>query len=815
MRKVNYPLLLGTMIVLTLLVMSFFPQFFTDKDPLFETSAKYIEVKEGGEWVEKFGYNPMPPNRDNIMGTDDAGRDVYTRLIYGTKNTLKLVFLIALFRLCVAFPLGVAAGMGIKPISAFIRVFNTFFTAIPILIFSYIILNIAYFKYLQMDVAITAFAVVLTALGWAKLAGMIEDSTRQVMDEDFIEGEIAIGKTKLQIAFQNVLPHIIPDAISLFFKEMGMAMFLIAQLAVFGVFVGVARRVNALAFKADYEMILEPEWGGTLSRIALNLRKFDAVYWMTVYPILLFSLAIMGLNLFGEGLKMEFQKRNSRVISRIRKTYYLISPKMFISQMKDFKRYYKSLIAKVALVIMLIVYVFYPWHPSAYTFDRTSALEHLETLSSADFYGREAGTEGGHLAGEYIKNTLLSYGYAVEEMPLKFVDDTGEHPRPLDLSPITIEDGQIMLTDKNGDVKTYKLYEDFAILSIGRSVFMEEATERLVFSGFGASLTNTSDLTESESIIPLNMDYPNLHEYYARYTNQFRISRDKSLPYDAEIIMSGRGYGAATIAQVFNATSIIPYKRLYEDLSSGDYDIIIDLSYPKLAKYDGRNIIATMLGKDKTTDSPGEIVMIGAAYDGTYSGETGKPFVMNATPASIALEVARVLSGLEHHFDKTIQFVFWDNQAEFSRRSKLSGAGSFHLTAQRDIKMAMDEGFYYIDISYPGYKETEKLYITTLPAQRADGKNYLIGLDMEKRLKQMKIDYRRFHYDYGATPALDYLRLNASTSIGVGNANIGGINTQFDSLENLDVDRFEQMGQLIVDTLTMTPHLITESDLRR
>ena len=79
----------------------------------------------------------------------------------------------------------------------------------------------------------------------------------------------------------------------------------------------------------------------------------------------------------------------------------------------------------------------------------------------------------------------------------------------------------------------------------------------------------------------------------------------------------------------------------------------------------------------------------------------------------------------------------------------------------------------------------------------------------------MKIDYRRFHYDYGATPALDYLRLNASTSIGVGNANIGGINTQFDSLENLDVDRFEEMGQLIVDTLTMTPHLITESDFRR
>lgn len=815
MRKINYPLLIGTIIVLALLTMAFFPERFTDKDPLFETSAKYIEVKQGGEWVEKFGYNPMPPNKDNIMGTDDAGRDVYTRLVYGTKNTLKLVFLIAIFRMCVAFPLGMAAGMGLKPISAFIRVFNTFFTAIPILIFSFIILNIAYFKYLQMDVAITAFAVVLTALGWAKLAGMIEDSTRQVMDEDFIEGEIAIGKTKLQITFQNVLPHIIPDATSLFFKEMGMAMFLIAQLAVFGIFVGVARRVNTLAFKADYEMILEPEWGGTLSRIAVNMRKFDAVYWMTVYPIVLFSLAIMGLNLFGEGLKMEFQKRNSRVISRIRKAYYLISPKMFVSQIKDFKTHYKSVIAKIVLVAMITAYTMIPWHPSKYIFDMTNARTHLQTLTSETFGGREAGTEGGYLAGEYIKTTLLSYGYIVDEMPIKFVDDTNNQIVPLDLTPVSIEEGQIKLTTPTGEVKTYSLYEDFAVLSVGRSVFRGGSKERLTYNGFGIGTTSVSELNEAQTIIPLNPDYPNLHEYYVRHSNLFRISREKSLPYDAEIIMTGRGYGTAMTAQVFNATSIIPFQRLYDDLSSGDYDIEIDLSFPQIATFDGRNIVATMLGKDKTLDAPGEIVMIGAAYDGTYSGQSSKPFVMSATPASIALEIARVLSFSEHHFDKTIQFVFWDNQSEFSRRNRLSGAGSFHLTAQRDIKMAMDEGFYYIDISYPGFIETDKLHITTLPAQRADGKNYLIGLEMEKRLKQMKIDYRRFHYDYGATPALDYLRLNASTSIGVGNSNIGALNTPLDSFEHLNIERLEQMGQIIVDTLTMVPHLISESDLRR
>ncbi|HAS73590.1 MAG TPA: hypothetical protein DCS67_05550, partial [Clostridiales bacterium UBA8960] len=612
MKRINFPLLLGTLIVLALLAMAFFPELFTDQDPLFESSAKYIEVKIDGEWVEKFGHNPMPPNKENIMGTDDAGRDVYTRLVYGTKNTLKLVFLIAFFRMCIAFPLGMAAGMGAKPISAFIRVFNTFFTAVPILIFSIIILNIAYFRQLQMDMAITAFAVVLTALGWAKLAGMIEDRTRNVMDDKFIEGEIAIGKTKLQIAYQNVLPHIIPDATSLFFKEMGMAMFLIAQLAVFNVFVGVARRVNALAFRANYEMILEPEWGGTLSRIAVNLRKFDAVYWMTVYPIILFSIAIMGLNLLGEGLRMEFQKRNSRVISHIRKAYYFISPKMFIAQIKAIQTYYRQVLVKIAIIVFIIAYAAIPWHPSQHKFDIERAMSHVHALTQENLKGREAGTEGGQLAGEYIKSALLSYGYIIEEMPIEFVSQVDGKEAPQDLTPVSINDGYIKITNQDGIETTFELYKDFAVLSVNRNAYASEPSERLIYNGYGANASIATPLKEGDTIIPLSTSYPNLHEYYARQISQ----------YSAEILMSGRGYGAAVTPQIFNTTAIIPFIGLYEALNQGRYEIEINLSYPKPATYPGRNIMGYKLGKGKTLEQPGEIVIIGAAYDGTYAGES-------------------------------------------------------------------------------------------------------------------------------------------------------------------------------------------------
>ena len=174
-----------------------------------------MEVEIDGVKTDKFMTPPLSPNEVNIFGTDDAGRDVYARLVYGTKNTMKLALLIALLRMAIALPLGVSAGMGSKVLSNFIKGFNTFFTAIPMLIFSYVILNIGYFKSMKIDESIIAFAIILTIVGWAKLAGIIEDSTKLVMEEDFIEGEVAIGKTKAQIAFQNVIPHIIPGTTQL------------------------------------------------------------------------------------------------------------------------------------------------------------------------------------------------------------------------------------------------------------------------------------------------------------------------------------------------------------------------------------------------------------------------------------------------------------------------------------------------------------------------------------------------------------------------------------------------------------------------
>ncbi len=807
MRKINFPLLLGSIIVIFLATMALYPRLFTSNDPLLEEPPKYIQYKENGEWVEKFAYNPMPPNKDNIFGTDDAGRDVYSRLVYGTRNTLKLTLLIAIFRMIIALPLGLAAGMGIKFISNIIKIFNTFFTAIPMLIFSFVILNIDYFRNLQMDKSILAFAIVLTIVGWAKLAGIIEDSTRVIMEEDFIEGEAAIGKTKLQIAYQNVIPHILPTSISLFFKEMGMALFLIAQLAVLYVFVGGSRPIKELDFKANYEMNLEPEWGGTLSRIAMNVRKYESVYWMTLYPVLAFSIAIIGINLTGEGLRIEFQKRESRMISSIRKISYILSPKVFIFQLKDIKKYYKPVIIKTSIIIGIIVYMVIPWHPSLYEFDIGKAKIHLEELTKDKYEGRVAGTEGGHLAGEYIIDTLKSYGYQVDtlEVPLTYASKTDADIRkPEILAPMVIESGWIKLTDDNGEEKVYELHKDFTIPTVSKSIFEDTPKAELNYKGVAADPEHAGNILGGTEFFSIERNFNWFTSFDFNTQNEIKAGPGKSLSYDIQFMLD-EGYNTENNACLFKSTTIIPYDDLRLQLENGYREVEINFDYPKIPKYQGRNITAFLPGKGKTYEDPGELIIIGSSYDGVYTNEDGSSYAMTATPTATALEVARILSDAEGGLEKSIQFIFWDNEYESLNYSNVDGSYNYSIT--ECVDMAMTHG-YYFDISYPGYNKDKNLNLITFPAPRAKKNNYPMGLEIEKRLKQMNVKYKRFRYNFTSTTALSNLSLNAFSGVGVGNPTPEGINNNIDNMENINYKRMEDIGQIIVDTMTMNSHIM-------
>ncbi len=805
MKRFNFPLFIGGVILFVLLAMVFYPGLFTKNDPLFEESPKYIEQLVDGEVTYKFRTNPMPPNEDNIMGTDDAGRDVYARLVYGAKNTMKLGLYIALFRMLLALPLGLAAGMGVKLISGIIKVFNTLFTAFPMLLFSFIVLNIGYFRSLQMDKSLMAFAIILTIVGWAKLAGMIEDSTRLVMDEDFIEGEIAIGKNKFQIAYQNVLPHLIPTSVSLFFKEMGMGLFLVAQLSVLYVFVGVTRQIKALAFRANYEMILEPEWGGSLSRIAVNIGKFNSTYWMTIYPILAFTIAIIGLNLLGEGLRIEYLKRDSRVISFIRRMYYLVSPRAFISQIINFKTYYRSVVIKLLVIALIIGYLIIPLHPSKYDFNLENAIDHLHELTKEEFMGRTPGSQGGYLASQYIVEQLNSYGLEVWEMEIPFINEDARLPNVL--TPVIVENGELTIYESDGSKTIYHLHKDFTISSVDMDIFNSEKVDRVQYGGLSATTFNIANTLESEKFIYVEEGISGFQEHQFRNATRvtFNQGRDHR-EYDLKVFLMN-GFNRNGNAHIFNSTTIIPFGDLTDRFRNENLQLELIFDYPTLPYHNGRNIIATQYGMGRDSSDPGEILIIGAHFDGGYQHGDNR-YYMSGTPASILLEVANVLSKLDEPLEKTIQYIFWDNDYDNIKYGATEGSYHYNLTEKITIKHAMNDGYYYFDISYPGFIQDKYLNLITLPAQRADKNTYLMSLDVEKRMRQLDIRYRRFHYNFATSRAMRHMRLNALTSTEFGNPSTEWINSSMDRLDRINYKRMKEIGQIIVDTMTMNSYIM-------
>ncbi|MBN1624699.1 MAG: ABC transporter permease [Clostridia bacterium] len=313
MKRMNMPLIMGTLIIVLLLAVILFPEAFTSKSPY--NMQHLIFSREGGSLEVEVA--PHPPSAQFILGSDDMGRDIYSFIIYGTGLTILLGVLTAIGRFLIAVPMAISAGFGNGTSKTTIRQFNILFSAIPALLISVIILKLDYLAGLDKRASILAFVTVLSLVGWPKLGALLMERVDFINKQPFIRSEVAIGKGRIKIAVENVFPHLAPEMVVLFFMEIARALSMIMQLGIFSVFVGFLKIIKDTEGGVSfYDISFEPEWAGMLST-AKNF--LSTAPWAVIFPAIAFFISVLGFNLFGEGLRNILQRKDSLFIPRVRK----------------------------------------------------------------------------------------------------------------------------------------------------------------------------------------------------------------------------------------------------------------------------------------------------------------------------------------------------------------------------------------------------------------------------------------------------------------------------------------------------------------
>lgn len=253
--------LVGTFIVFVLIVLCAGAPLFTHWDP-------YAQAV-----IDKF----IMPNSEHIMGTDDFGRDIWARLLYGGRYSLLIALGSAVISTVAGLILGSCAGYFGGKTDLIITRFLDILQAIPSLL-----LAIAISSALGSGPFNTMLAIAIGNIAGG--ARIMRSTVLSIRDNEFVEAARATGSRDARIIFVHILPNTIaPLAIN---ASMGIG--------------GSIGAISGLSFIGLGVQAPTPEWGSILAVGKTYIRDF----WpLVLFPSLFIALTIFGFNLFGDALR--------------------------------------------------------------------------------------------------------------------------------------------------------------------------------------------------------------------------------------------------------------------------------------------------------------------------------------------------------------------------------------------------------------------------------------------------------------------------------------------------------------------------------
>jgi peptide/nickel transport system permease protein len=298
-HRVNWSLLIGSLIVLLVVLLAIIGPRLAPQDPMEEHAI----LQQDDEWI-------IPPFnafevKGYLLGSDEFGRDLLSRTLYGIRPTLIMVSIVAIVRLVLGTLIGLGAGWSSGRVGRILDGMISAALSVPILMVA-----LAAIAMLGAEIGILAFIVGLSINGWGETARFVSEQTRLIKGQLYIESARSLGASSFQMLSRHILRQIMPMVWMLFAFEISGTLMVTAGLGFLGYFIGGDVWVEVADF-VSRRTSGTPELGQMLATSWVNLLE----PWPLVLTGSVIFVTVLGFNLLGDGLRTrlnpEYLNRNS------------------------------------------------------------------------------------------------------------------------------------------------------------------------------------------------------------------------------------------------------------------------------------------------------------------------------------------------------------------------------------------------------------------------------------------------------------------------------------------------------------------------
>lgn len=234
-----------------------------------------------------------PPSAEHWLGTDDLGRDMWARLLYGGRISLSVGLLSMAVAVIVGALVGLLSGFYGGWVDSILSRITEIFLSIPRL---FVLLALGMFlrslnlPYIRAG-SFAPIAFVIGILSWMSVARLVRGSTLELREREFVVAARMIGATDRRLMFQHILPNIFsPIIVS---ATLGLAGAIISE--------------SGLSYLGFGVQLPTPTWGNMLSN---TQNQMMVAPWTVIFPGLAIFIAVIAINYMGDGLRDALDPRH-------------------------------------------------------------------------------------------------------------------------------------------------------------------------------------------------------------------------------------------------------------------------------------------------------------------------------------------------------------------------------------------------------------------------------------------------------------------------------------------------------------------------